>query len=150
MNREEEYEFYAQPENQTPQGPGRRRKAAMTAMVPLRLPEEMLRIVREMAKKQDRSVSSWIRQAVRHELERQQPEAASRNVHIVPSQSGGWDVVASDPLRGSQHAESQAAAIDCARKLIRRIGGGELVVHGRDGGIRDSDRIRVSKDPKTP
>ncbi len=89
MNREEEYEFYAQPENQAPQGPGRRRKAAMTAMVPVRLPEETLETIRELAEKQDRSVSSWIRQAVKNEINRQEQEPSKRNVHVVTNKSGG-------------------------------------------------------------
>jgi hypothetical protein len=36
MTREEEYEFYAKPENQEPQGPARRRKRPnLTEMVPV-------------------------------------------------------------------------------------------------------------------
>ena len=32
MTRTEEHDFYAEPENQTPQGPARRRKARLTEM----------------------------------------------------------------------------------------------------------------------
>jgi hypothetical protein len=71
MNPEEEYEFYAHPENQLPQGPGRRRKARLTATVPVRLPEETLAQIRSLADKDDRSVSAWIRKAVKHELDRE-------------------------------------------------------------------------------
>lgn len=71
MNRDEEYEFYAQPENQIPQGPGRQRKPRLTAMVPVRLPEETLAQIRSLADKDERSVSAWIRKAVRHELDRE-------------------------------------------------------------------------------
>jgi len=71
MNREEEYEYYADPENQRPQGPGRRRRRRLTTPVPVRFPQEMLERIRQHAEREDRSVSSWIRRAVERELERE-------------------------------------------------------------------------------
>jgi hypothetical protein len=72
MTRDEEYEFYAKPENQEPQGPARRRsRSKLTQMVPVRFAPETLEEVRRLAEADDRSVSSWIRRAVEHELEQQ-------------------------------------------------------------------------------
>ena len=69
MTPDEEYAFYAQPENQEPQGPARRRHAApLSAPVPVRFPPELLERVRRAADADDRSLSSWIRLAVEHEL----------------------------------------------------------------------------------
>lgn len=68
MTPDEEYDFYAQPENQEPQGPARRR-SKLTELVPVRFPPETLAEVRRRAGEDDRSVSSWIRRAVEHELE---------------------------------------------------------------------------------
>ena len=65
MTPDEEFEFYARPDNQQPQGPGRRR---LTATVPVRFPAELLEQVRAAAAAEDRSVSSWIRRAVESEL----------------------------------------------------------------------------------
>jgi predicted HicB family RNase H-like nuclease len=65
MSADEEYQFYTRPENQEPQGPGRRR---LTGTVPVRFPPELLEQVRAAAAADDRSVSSWIRRAVEHEL----------------------------------------------------------------------------------
>jgi predicted HicB family RNase H-like nuclease len=65
---EEEHDFYAQPENQEPQGPPRRRKSRLSAMVPVRLSPELLDQIRQRAEADERSVSSWIRRAVEHEL----------------------------------------------------------------------------------
>jgi len=65
MTPDEEFEFYARPENQQPQGPGRRR---LTATVPVRFPAELLEQVRAAAAAEDCSVSSWIRRAVESEL----------------------------------------------------------------------------------
>jgi hypothetical protein len=67
-----EHEFYAEPENQEPQGrPRRRKRSNLTEMVPVRFPPETLEEVRRLAEADDRSVSSWIRRAVEHELEQQ-------------------------------------------------------------------------------
>jgi len=62
--------FYADPDNQTPQGPPVRRKAKLSEPVPVRFPEELLSEVRHRAAPDDRSVSNWIRRAVEHELTR--------------------------------------------------------------------------------
>ena len=70
MTPEQEYEHYARPENQEPAGPPVRRRARYGAPVPVRFPTELLARVKEEAAKDDRSVSSWIRRAVEHELDR--------------------------------------------------------------------------------
>ena len=69
MTRDEEHDFYSQPENQEPQGPARRRRSRLTEMVPVRFPPETLEEVRRRAGDDDRSISSWIRRAVQRELE---------------------------------------------------------------------------------
>lgn len=71
MSRAEEQAFYARPENQEPRGPARRRRSTLTEMVPVRFAPETLAEVRRRARDDDRSVSSWIRRAVDHELEQQ-------------------------------------------------------------------------------
>jgi predicted HicB family RNase H-like nuclease len=68
MTPDEEHAFYANPENQEPLGPPRRRKSRLSAMVPVRFPPELLEEIRQRAEADDRSVSSWIRRAVEHEL----------------------------------------------------------------------------------
>ena len=70
MSRQDEHDFYADPGNQTPQGPPHRRRARLTEMVPVRFPPDILDEVRRRAGNDDRSLSSWIRRAVEHELER--------------------------------------------------------------------------------
>ena len=66
MTPDQEYEFYARPENQEPQGPPIRRR--MSVPIPVRLPPELLERVRKAAEDDDRSISAWIRRAVEHEL----------------------------------------------------------------------------------
>ncbi len=73
MTPEQEHAFYADPDNQVPQGdPVRRRTGPgrLSTPVPVRLPEELLRQVRERAAADDRSLSQWIRRAVEHEIAR--------------------------------------------------------------------------------
>jgi hypothetical protein len=70
MTPQQEYDFYAEPENQTPQGPARRRKASLTKLVPVRLAEDTFAEILRRADADDRSVSAWIRRAVEHELQR--------------------------------------------------------------------------------
>lgn len=71
MTRDEEHDFYSRPDNQEPQGPARRRRSKLSEMVPVRFPPDTLEEVRRLAGADDRSVSSWIRRAVEHELEQQ-------------------------------------------------------------------------------
>jgi predicted HicB family RNase H-like nuclease len=71
MTPDEEFDFYAQPENQEPQGPARRRRASrLGPPVPVRFPPELLEQARRAADADDRSLSAWIRRAVEHELAR--------------------------------------------------------------------------------
>ncbi len=68
MTPEQEHDYYAQEDNQQPQGPPRRRKTRLTEMVPVRFPPELLDEIRQRAEADDRSLSSWIRRAAEHEL----------------------------------------------------------------------------------
>lgn len=70
MTPEQEHAYYADPNNQEPQGPPRRRKQPLAAPVPVRFPADLLEEVRRAAEADDRSVSAWIRRAVEHELSR--------------------------------------------------------------------------------
>ena len=70
MTRKQERVFYAQPQNQVPQGAARRRREKLSEMVPVRFSPDVMSEVRRRAYEDDRSVSSWIRRAVEHELGR--------------------------------------------------------------------------------
>lgn len=49
--------------------------------------------------------------------------------------------------RASGTHDTQAQAIDRARDIVRNTGGGEVVIHNRDGQVRDSDTIAPGNDP---
>ena len=71
MTPERENAFYAEPDNQVPDGPPVRRRAKLSEPVPVRFPEELLSEIRNRAAADDRSVSNWIRRAVEPELARE-------------------------------------------------------------------------------
>lgn len=70
MTPDQEYEFYTDPANQEPAGKPRRRSAKLVTPIPVRFPADVLDEVKRRAEADDRSVSSWIRRAVEHELNR--------------------------------------------------------------------------------
>jgi hypothetical protein len=76
---------------------------------------------------------------------------AGRNErHVTPGDDGGWDVEKPGANRASSHHDTQAEAINRAREIVHNSGGGEVVIHGRDGRIRDSDTIAPGNDPNPP
>lgn len=75
---------------------------------------------------------------------------SSTNRPVVPNPDGGWDVRAPGAGRASSHHDTQADGIDRARQIVHNAGGGEVVTHGRDGRIRDSDTIAPGHDPFPP
>lgn len=70
--------------------------------------------------------------------------------HVEPNPNGGWDVTKPDASRASSHHDTQAHAVDRAREIVHNSGGGEIVIHGRDGRIRDSDTVAPGNDPNPP
>jgi transcriptional regulator with XRE-family HTH domain len=78
-------------------------------------------------------------------------ESMPRNErHVVPGSGGGWNVKAPKSDRSSGHFDRQSDAIDRAREIVGNSGGGEVVIHGRDGRVRDSDTIAPGNDPNPP
>jgi hypothetical protein len=71
----------------------------------------------------------------------------AKPVHVVPnSDRGGWDVTRPNADRASGHFDTQAQAIERGREISRNQGE-ELVVHGRDGKIREKDSHGRDKFP---
>lgn len=70
--------------------------------------------------------------------------------HVVRNPDGGWDVRAPNADRPSAHLDTQGDAIDRARQIVRNVGGGEVVIHDRQGRIRDSDTVPPGNDPNPP
>lgn len=70
-----------------------------------------------------------------------------KNVHVVPNPNGGWDVKREGDQHPISHSDKQQDAIDTGRD-VARTNQGELIIHGRDGTIRDKDSY--GQDPFPP
>lgn len=70
--------------------------------------------------------------------------------HVVPNPAGGWDVKGPNASRASSHHDRQAAAEARAKEIVGNTGGGEVVIHRRNGRIRDKDTVAPGNDPFPP
>ena len=71
---------------------------------------------------------------------------AKKNQHVVPK-DGGWAVHGEGNSRASSTHETQKGAIEAAREQAQKQGS-EMIIHGRDGKIRE--RNTYGKDPHPP
>ena len=69
--------------------------------------------------------------------------------NVVPD-GDDWKVTKPGADRASGVFPTQREAIDRAREILERDGGGELRIHGRDGQFRDSDTVAPGNDPNPP
>ena len=76
---------------------------------------------------------------------------AATEAHVMPDgKRGGWQVVRGGSGKvGTRHA-TQSEAERHARELVIRAGGGEVIVHGRDGRIRESATIAANGHVRAP
>ena len=58
--------------------------------------------------------------------------------HIVPDPNGGWNVKRGGSQRSSGHFDTKKDAINAGRTISRNQGT-ELVIHGLNGRIQNSD-----------
>ena len=70
----------------------------------------------------------------------------SKNVHVVPH-GGKWAVKGDGNQRASRVTSTQREALEAARKIARNKGA-DVVIHSRDGTIRDKDSY--GRDPFPP
>ena len=68
--------------------------------------------------------------------------------HVVPKERG-WAVRKESSARASSTHATQADAIKRAKEIVRKAGGGEVIVHGRDGRVHDKDTV-FGRDPAPP
>ena len=69
--------------------------------------------------------------------------------HIVPH-GDKWAVTTPGKSRAGSLHDTQKQAIDRGRQSAAASGGGELVVHNRDGQIRQKNTIPPAEDPFPP
>lgn len=74
---------------------------------------------------------------------------SNKRVHIT-QRDNGWATKTEGNQRASRVYPTQAEAEANAKANVRRDGGGEVIIHGRDGRIRDSDTVAPANDPNPP
>ena len=58
-----------------------------------------------------------------------------------------WAVKKPGSVRVSSQHRTQEAAEKRAAQILRRVGGGERVVHGEDGSVRNKQTVGGASDP---
>src|ERR1700744_569892 len=67
--------------------------------------------------------------------------------HVVPAEAG-WHVEKDHAQRASAKTPTQAEAISRAVEIVAHDGGGQVIVHGNDGEVREN-RTVAAGDPHT-
>jgi len=75
---------------------------------------------------------------------------AKTNYHVVPDSDKGWVVKKEGASRESGSAQTQRGAEKMAKDFASKKGGGEVVIHRRNGKIRDKDTVYPATDPFPP
>ncbi len=76
----------------------------------------------------------------------------NNNRHVVPTGRSDkpWGVRKPGSDRFSSLHTTQEDGIQRSREIVHNLGGGENVIHGRDGRIRDSRTVPPGNDPFPP
>lgn len=61
-----------------------------------------------------------------------------KNQHVTSRSNGGWQVKGEGNSKATAITNTQKEAINIAREIARNQGS-ELVIHGKDGRIREKD-----------
>lgn len=64
---------------------------------------------------------------------------------VKQNAEGSWDVLREGDRRGAVHHPTQQEAMRQARSILRKSGGGEVVVLDREGKVTEADRVARSK-----
>jgi len=73
-------------------------------------------------------------------------KSKAKTFHVVPRETG-WAVIKEEAGRATSVHNTQREAIEAAREIARTLQS-ELIIHGRDGRIRERDNY--SPDPLPP
>jgi hypothetical protein len=71
------------------------------------------------------------------------------NYHVVQNPDGDWAAERENSERASSNHNTQAEALEAARRYTINSGGGEVNIHGTNGRIRDKNTYGKS-DPYPP
>jgi len=69
---------------------------------------------------------------------------------VFQNKEGKWANKKNSAKRATSTHNTQNEAEKAAKKGLKKEGGGELTIKGRDGKIRSKDTIKPGKDPNPP
>jgi hypothetical protein len=72
---------------------------------------------------------------------------SGKNQHVVPTPNGSWGVRGEGNSKMTKETTTQTQAIEIAREIAKNQGS-EVIIHRKDGTIRDKDSY--GKDPCPP
>ena len=73
-----------------------------------------------------------------HPLELERMVNMAKNQHVTPCSNGGWQVKGAGNVKATAVVSTQKQAINIARN-IAKIQRSELLIHGKNGQIRERD-----------
>ncbi len=73
---------------------------------------------------------------------------AKNSYHVIPKSNGEWSVKKTGAERATGNFPTKKGAITIAKDLVTKSGGGELIIHEKDG--RVSKRNSFANDPNPP
>lgn len=100
------------------------------------------------ASEEQRHISSSKSQSTKGSME-EKGTMADRRI-VGPHPDGGWQIKKPGAERATSRHVTQDSAVDRARQILERAGGGELTIQNRRGRIRDSDTVPPGHDPLPP
>jgi hypothetical protein len=73
---------------------------------------------------------------------------AKNSYHVIAKSNGEWSVKRTGAERALRNFPTKKGAVTTARELVTKSGGGEIIIHEKDG--RVSKRDSFSNDPNPP
>jgi hypothetical protein len=73
---------------------------------------------------------------------------AKNSYHVIVKSDGKWNVIKTGAERASGSFSTKKEAVTTARELVTKSGGGELIIHKKDG--RVSKRDSYGNEPIPP
>ena len=74
---------------------------------------------------------------------------AKGSYHVIARSDGNWSVKRTGAERISGNYSSKKEAVTTAKRLATASGGGELIIHARDGRVSDRFKARDGRNPAT-
>jgi hypothetical protein len=75
------------------------------------------------------------------------PPSDDTKLHVMYTERGDWVLLLSVNQRPAGSFKTQRAAVGEAKAVLRKAGGGKLLVHGRSGQVR-STTVRPARSPQ--